>query len=107
MNLSGIQSRLYLAENNVGTTKEDKLLGIIETDWYSIIKSEESFWWWGDSEVNADLEKLRFTIEEKSHQRTASLRVELIDFKGDHTSLLILLKQQLEVRALNQVVRRV
>ncbi len=91
-----------LADNNAGTTKEDKLLGIIETDWYSIIKTEEGFWWWGD-EVNDDLEKFRFTIEEKSHQRTASLRVELIDFKGDKT-LTDLLKQQLEVRALNQVV---
>jgi len=91
-----------LAENNAAATKEDKLLGTIETDWYSIIKTEESFWWWGD-EVNDDLEKFRFTIEEKSHQRTASLRVELIDFKGDHT-LTDLLKQQLEVRALNQVV---
>ncbi|GAB0112217.1 outer membrane protein assembly factor BamC [Pseudoalteromonas distincta] len=91
-----------LADNNAATTKEDKLLGIIETDWYAIIKTEESFWWWGD-EVNDDLERFKFTIEEKAHQRTASLRAELIDFKGDH-ELTDLLKQQLEVRALNQVV---
>ncbi|WP_273048343.1 outer membrane protein assembly factor BamC [Pseudoalteromonas sp.] len=90
-----------LANNEAATTKEDKLLGVIETDWYAIIKTEES-WLWG-SDKNADLEKFRFTIEEKSHQRTASLRVELIDFKGDD-ALTDLLKQQLEVRALNQVV---
>nr|WP_231613213.1 outer membrane protein assembly factor BamC [Pseudoalteromonas sp. SWXJZ94C] len=90
-----------LNDNNATTIKEDKLLGVIETDWYSIIKTEES-WLWGDSE-NADLEKFRFTIEEKSHQRTASLRVELIDFKGDNT-LTDILKQQLEVRALNEVI---
>ncbi|ETJ46296.1 outer membrane protein assembly factor BamC [Pseudoalteromonas agarivorans] len=93
--------KAVIAENNATTTKEDKLLGIIETDWYSIIKAEES-WLWGD-EVSENQERFRFTIEEKSHQRTASLRAELIDFKGDDT-LTDLLKQQLEVRALNQVV---
>lgn len=93
--------KAVIAENNATTTKEDKLLGIIETDWYAIIKAEES-WLWGE-DTSEDLERFRFTIEEKSHQRTASLRAELIDFKGDNT-LTDLLKQQLEVRALNQVV---
>lgn len=93
--------KAVIAENNATTTKEDKLLGIIETDWYAIIKAEESWLW--DDEVSENLERFRFTIEEKSHQRTASLRAELIDFKGDDT-LTDLLKQQLEVRALNQVV---
>lgn len=90
-----------LADNNTTATKSDKLLGIIETDWYAIIKTEES-WLWGD-EKSDDLERIRFTIEQKSHQRTASLRAELIDFKGDKP-LTDLLKQQLEVRALNQVI---
>ena len=93
--------KAVLAENNTATTKEDKLLGIIETDWYAIIKTEES-WLWGD-EKNDDLQRFRFSIEKKSHERTASLRAELIDFKGD-TTLTDLLKQQLEVRALNQVI---
>ena len=75
--------------------------GTLETDWYAIVKPEES-WLWGDDE-SVDLERFKFTIEEKEHQRTASLTAELIDFKGDKP-LTDLLKQQLEVRALNQVV---
>lgn len=90
-----------LADNNTQATKADKLLGIIETDWYAIIKPEES-WLWNSNE-SVDLERFKFTIEEKSHQRTASLSAELIDFKGDEP-LSDLFKQQLEVRALNQVI---
>ena len=90
-----------LADNNTQATKADKLLGIIETDWYAIIKPEESWLW--NSDESVDLERFKFTIEEKSHQRTASLSAELIDFKGDE-SLSDLFKQQLEVRALNQVI---
>ncbi|PCC12560.1 outer membrane protein assembly factor BamC [Pseudoalteromonas sp. JB197] len=90
-----------LADNNTQATKADKLLGIIETDWYAIIKPEESWLW--NSDESVDLERFKFTIEEKSHQRTASLSAELIDFKGDQP-LSDLLKQQLEVRALNQVI---
>ncbi|NYR11212.1 outer membrane protein assembly factor BamC [Pseudoalteromonas sp. MIP2626] len=90
-----------LADNNTQATKADKLLGIIETDWYAIIKPEESWLW--DSGESVDLERFKFTIEEKSHQRTASLSAELIDFKGDQP-LSDLFKQQLEVRALNQVI---
>ncbi|MBH0073405.1 outer membrane protein assembly factor BamC [Pseudoalteromonas sp. NZS127] len=90
-----------LADNNTQATKADKLLGIIETDWYAIIKPEESWLW--NSDESVDLERFKFTIEEKSHQRTASLSAELIDFKGDEP-LSDLFKQQLEVRALNQVI---
>ncbi|MBB1369904.1 outer membrane protein assembly factor BamC [Pseudoalteromonas sp. SR45-4] len=90
-----------LADNNTQATKADKLLGIIETDWYAIIKPEESWLW--NSDESIDLERFKFTIEEKSHQRTASLSAELIDFKGDEP-LSDLFKQQLEVRALNQVI---
>ena len=90
-----------LADNNTQATKADKLLGIIETDWYAIIKPEESWLW--NSDESVDLERFKFTIEEKSHQRTASLSAELIDFKGEQP-LSDLLKQQLEVRALNQVI---
>lgn len=90
-----------LADNNTQATKADKLLGIIETDWYAIIKPEESWLW--NSDESVDLERFKFSIEEKSHQRTASLSAELIDFKGDE-SLSDLFKQQLEVRALNQVI---
>ncbi|WP_372762230.1 outer membrane protein assembly factor BamC [Pseudoalteromonas sp.] len=93
-----------LADNDSKATKADKASGIIETDWYAIVKPEES-WLWGDDE-SVDLERFRFKIEEKSHQRTASLTAELIDFKGEQ-SLTDLLKQQLEVRALNQIISEV
>ncbi|WP_064662987.1 outer membrane protein assembly factor BamC [Pseudoalteromonas sp. MQS005] len=90
-----------LADNNINATQQDKTQGTLVTDWYAIVKPEES-WLWGNDE-SVDLERFKFTIEEKEHQRTASLTAELIDFKGDKP-LTDLLKQQLEVRALNQVV---
>jgi len=93
--------KAVMAENNVQAAKEDKRAGVIETDWYAIIKPQES-WLWGDDEPT-NLERFKFTIEEKSHQRTASLRVDLIEYKGDE-KLTDLLQQQLEVRALNAVI---
>ena len=91
-----------LAEHQTSTVKEDKLLGSIETGWYAIIKPEEGWLW--DSEDEISQQRFLFTIEEKSHQRTASLSSKLVDYKSDEVELTPLLQQQLEVRALNQVI---
>ena len=78
-----------LHEENASATKEDKLLGKIETDWYSIIKPED-VWFWED-EADVSQQRFLFTIEEKSHQRTASLSSKLIDFKSDSRCILAIL----------------
>lgn len=90
-----------LEQNNTAALNQNEQQSTLDTDWYAIIKPEES-WLWGSAE-NAELARFKFTIEEKEHQRTASLHAALIDFKADKP-LTDLLKQQLEVRALNQVV---
>ncbi|WP_194442706.1 outer membrane protein assembly factor BamC [Pseudoalteromonas simplex] len=91
-----------LNEKNTSAINEDKLLGSVETDWYTIIKPEDGWFW--ESETEVSQQRFLFTIEEKSHQRTASLNAKLVDYKSDSQPLTPLLQQQLEVRALNQVV---
>ncbi|NMM40561.1 outer membrane protein assembly factor BamC [Pseudoalteromonas arctica] len=91
-----------LAEHQTKPIKQDKLLGSIETDWYAIIKPEEGWLW--DSDIAVSEQRFTFSIEEKSHQRTASLSAKLADYKSEDVPLTPILQQQLEVRALNQVV---
>ena len=90
------------AEKNTAALKEDKASNSIETGWYAIIKPEEGWFW--ESETEVSQQRFIFTIEEKSHQRTASLTAKLADYKSDSVPLTPLLQQQLEVRALNQVI---
>ncbi|WP_404339324.1 outer membrane protein assembly factor BamC [Pseudoalteromonas mariniglutinosa] len=94
--------KAVLADKNSKALKEDKLIGEIETDWYAIISPEESWLWGNETEVSQ--QRFVFTIEEKSHQRTASLNAKLVDYKSKQAPLTPLLQQQLEVRALNQVI---
>ncbi len=94
--------KAVLAEKNTAALKEDKSSNSIETGWYAIIKPEEGWFWETETEVSQ--QRFIFTIEEKSHQRTASLTSKLADYKSDSVPLTPLLQQQLEVRALNQVI---
>lgn len=94
--------KAVLAEKNTAALKEDKASNSIETGWYAIIKPEEGWFWETETEVSQ--QRFIFTIEEKSHQRTASLTSKLADYKSDSVPLTPLLQQQLEVRALNQVI---
>lgn len=89
---------------NHGTTSlsKDDSKGIVETDWYSIIKPVEGWFW--ESEEIVSKQKFRFIIEQKEHQRTASISAELLDYKSEKVPLNDLLKQQLEVRAVNEVI---
>ncbi|MDN3377102.1 MULTISPECIES: outer membrane protein assembly factor BamC [unclassified Pseudoalteromonas] len=91
-----------LAEHQTKPVKQDKLLGSVETDWYAIIQPEEGWLW--DSETEVSQQRFIFSIEEKSHQRTASLTSKLVDYKSKSEELTPLLQQQLEVRALNQII---
>jgi len=93
--------KAVLAEQQTRVQKEDNTTGTIETDWYSIIKPDDG--WFADS-APVSQQRFIFTLEEKSHQRTASLSSKLVDYKSTSEKLTPLLQQQLEVRALNQVI---
>jgi len=91
-----------LLERKTKAVKFDKQAGKLETDWYAIIQPEEGWLW--DSEQEVSQQRFLFTLDQKSHQRTVSLSSKLVDYKSKTEKLTPLLQQQLEVRALNQVI---
>lgn len=91
-----------ISEEQAGYESLDKEQGIAVTNWYSVI-TPSSKWFWQE-EKSPSQQKYKFTVTQSEHQRTASLQAELVDYKSDEVELTDLLKQQLEVRALNQVV---
>jgi outer membrane protein assembly factor BamC len=91
-----------IGEEQTGYDSLDKEKGIAVTNWYSVI-APSSKWFWQE-ETSPSQQKYKFTVAQSEHQRTASLQAELVDYKSDSVDLTDLLKQQLEVRALNQVV---
>ncbi|MFY8275448.1 outer membrane protein assembly factor BamC [Pseudoalteromonas sp. SSDWG2] len=86
---------------NVGVAKADKAQGTLESDWLSIVRVEEGWLW--DDETVAE-QRYEFIIEEKEHQRTASLQAKLVDYRSETVPLTPLLQQRLEARALNAAV---
>jgi outer membrane protein assembly factor BamC len=91
-----------MGNRSTALVEDDRVNGSVMTDWYSLIKPTEG-WFWEDDEVVSE-QKFRFVVEQKEHQRTASLRAELVDYRSDKVELNDLLKQQLEARAVNEVV---
>ena len=89
-------------DENIGFDELDKTKGIAVTQWYSVI-APSSKWFWQE-ESTPSMQKYQFTVSQSEHQRTASLQSKLVDYKSDNINLTDLLKQQLEVRALNQVI---
>ncbi|WP_105254526.1 outer membrane protein assembly factor BamC [Pseudoalteromonas sp. T1lg75] len=83
------------------TPVANKTQNSIESDWLSIVKVEEGWLW--DDEVVAE-QRYKFTVEEKDHQRTASLSAELLDYRSQEVPLTPLLQQRMETRALNSVI---
>ncbi|MDK2594467.1 outer membrane protein assembly factor BamC [Pseudoalteromonas obscura] len=81
---------------------DDRANGKLTTGWYSIIKAEEGWFWETVTEVSR--QKFEFTLSQEEHQRTASLEAKLVDYQSDKVELDDMLQQQLEVRALNEVV---
>ncbi|GAP75638.1 outer membrane protein assembly factor BamC [Pseudoalteromonas ruthenica] len=90
-----------LSDYNTQAVSADKLIGTVETDWFSIVRVEEGWLW--DDEIVAE-QRYKFIIEEKDHQRTAALRAEMVDYRSDDVPLTPLLQQRLETRALNAVI---
>ncbi|TMN34990.1 outer membrane protein assembly factor BamC [Pseudoalteromonas sp. S2755] len=90
-----------VAMHNAGLESDNKAQGSVTTTWYSLIKAKEGWFW--EEATEPSKQKFKFTLEQKEHQRTASLRAELVDYQGDG-ELTALQKNHLEVRALNEVV---
>ncbi|RXF04864.1 outer membrane protein assembly factor BamC [Pseudoalteromonas sp. PS5] len=90
-----------IALHEAGYEVENKAQGTVTTTWYSLIKPKDG-WFWEESKAPAK-QKFTFTVEQKAHQRTASVLAELVDYQGEE-ALTPLLKRHLEVRALNEVV---
>ncbi|RJE75867.1 outer membrane assembly protein BamC [Pseudoalteromonas citrea] len=91
-----------MANHNTDISLDEREKGSVSTNWYSLIKPIEG-WFWEDNQTVSE-QQVKFVIEQKEHQRTASLKAELIDYRSDKQPLNPLLQQQLEVRALNEVV---
>ncbi|KZN62662.1 hypothetical protein N473_18740 [Pseudoalteromonas luteoviolacea CPMOR-1] len=81
---------------------DDRRNGKLTTGWYSIIEAEDGWFWETVTEVSK--QRFEFTLSQEDHQRTASLEVKLVDYQSDKVALDGMLRQQLEVRALNEVV---
>ena len=91
-----------MADYQTQALQENEAKGIMETDWYSIHKPVEVWFWESEKEVSR--QRFEFTIEQKDHQRTASVLVKLVDYQSKNEPLTGVLKQQLEVGALNAFV---
>ncbi|MCO7187060.1 outer membrane protein assembly factor BamC [Pseudoalteromonas sp. XMcav2-N-2] len=91
-----------MANHNTQVARDARQEGTVETGWYSLIKKDEG-WFWEDI-VEVSRQRFEFKVEQKEHQRTASLSAKLLDYQSDQTPLNDLLRQQLEVRALNEVI---
>ncbi|MEJ6476451.1 outer membrane protein assembly factor BamC [Pseudoalteromonas piscicida] len=90
-----------LAMHGAGLEVDNKPEGFVTTTWYSLIQPKDG-WFWEESEEPAK-QRFKFTVEQKEHQRTASISSELVDYQGSK-ALTPLLKRHLEVRALNEVI---
>ncbi|MFC3032218.1 outer membrane protein assembly factor BamC [Pseudoalteromonas fenneropenaei] len=83
------------------STKDEAKREVV-SGWVALIKPADG-WFWEDLKAPSE-QKFKFTLVQQEHQRTASLIAELVDYRSDDVPLTDLLKQQLEVRALNAVV---
>ncbi|MFT6343864.1 MAG: outer membrane protein assembly factor BamC [Paraglaciecola sp.] len=100
----------FLETEGVGVDSFDKDKQRLTTDWVVKDESEESKWYsWSTSEKTVG-QRFEFSLNKKTHGRTASLSVELLDYreKFDAKSIEITQvkdKRRNEVDILNKVVK--
>ena len=100
----------FLETESIGVEMFDKDKQSLITDWVVMDESEETKWYsWSSSERTVG-QRFEFSLNEKPHGRTASLSVELLDYKEklDAQSVEITKvkdKRRNEVNILNQVVK--
>lgn len=76
----------------------------LKTDWYSVVKPVEVWFWEEEKEVSR--QRFTFNVEPQEHKRTVAVSVTLDEFKAADKPLTPLLQQRLEVAALNAFVER-
>ena len=100
----------FLETESIGVEMFDKHKQRLITDWVVMYESEETKWYsWSSSERTVG-QRFEFSLNKKPHGRTASLSVELLDYKEklDAQSIEITQvkdKRRNEVNILNQVVK--
>ena len=100
----------FLETESIGVEIFDKHKQRLITDWVVMYESEETKWYsWSSSERTVG-QRFEFSLNKKPHGRTASLSVELLDYKEklDAQSVEITKvkdKRRNEVNILNQVVK--
>jgi len=100
----------FLETESIGVEMFDKDKQRLVTDWVVMDESEETKWYsWSSSERTVG-QRFEFSLNKKPHGRTASLSVELLDYKEklDAQSTEITQvkdKRRNEVNILNQVVK--
>lgn len=99
----------FLEEQGIGVDSFDPETNRLVTDWMIITSEEESSWYdWTTTESQSG-RRFEFTLDLKSHGRSAALNAELVDYlesQGDETNdaLSLLEERQEEVGILNQVI---
>ncbi|KZN37779.1 outer membrane protein assembly factor BamC [Pseudoalteromonas luteoviolacea] len=91
-----------ISSHEASISDDSRSQGKLTTGWYSLIKAEEGWFWETEKEVSR--QRFEFVLSQKEHQRTASLQAKLVGYESDEVPLNDLLQQQLEVRAINEVV---
>ncbi|MCW8092415.1 outer membrane protein assembly factor BamC [Alteromonas sp. ASW11-130] len=99
----------FLEEQGIGVDSFDPDAGKLVTDWMMITKTVDSKWYKWTSTESKIGKRFEFSLEKKSHGRTAALHVELKDYmattKGDVVASISDAQQRREeVDILNQVI---
>lgn len=83
-------------------TTENKADNFVVTNWHTIEEPIDVWWWQEERELSR--QKFKFIVESEEHKRTASVKVELVDFESKYDELTAVLQQRLEVAALNEFI---
>ncbi|MDM7860783.1 outer membrane protein assembly factor BamC [Alteromonas sp. ASW11-36] len=99
----------FLEAQGIGVDSFDPETNRLVTDWMIISSEEESSWYDWTSTESQTGRRFEFTLDMKSHGRSAALNAELVDYlasQGDTAtdSLSLLEERQEEVGILNQVI---
>lgn len=102
--------KAQLASDNVELKRTDKLGRVYESDWYHN-EVEEGTWPFKSVAISESM-RYRYTLEDKSHGRSAALKVELIEYlktdqSGGSKRIDPIDQQRAEMNMLNEVISQV
>lgn len=100
----------FLEEQGIGVDDFDKQQGVLISDWFVIDEAKQAKWYhWSKPERKVG-QKFKFSLNVKSHGRSASLAVDLVDYKEKATLESVELRQSKDERRnsvdiLNRVIK--